>query len=133
MRYVRRNLAGSSESNVSIAGSQLLLGTAQLAVVTVAFTSVPASFPVVPLLAVVALGALGTGVAFLIQFGIVAEVGPTTAQMVTYFVPVIATVAGVVVLGETLSWSTPVGALIILVGAALTQTRRRRVKPATTG
>ncbi|NDL59561.1 DMT family transporter [Phytoactinopolyspora mesophila] len=131
--YVRRHLAGCPESNVSIAGSQLLLGTVQLTVVTVAFTSVPSSFPVVPLLAVVALGALGTGIAFLIQFGIVAEVGPTTAQMVTYFIPVIATAAGVVVLGETLRWSTPVGAVIILAGAALTQTKRRRAKPGVVG
>ena len=65
--------------------------------------------PLVPLLAVIALGALGTGLAVLIQYGLVAEVGPTTAQMVTYFIPVIATAAGVAILGESLTWSTPVG------------------------
>jgi drug/metabolite transporter (DMT)-like permease len=72
---------------------------------------------------VVALGALGTGLAMLLQYGIVAEVGPTTAQMVTYFIPVIATAAGVAVLGESLRWSTPVGAVIVLAGAALTQVK----------
>jgi drug/metabolite transporter (DMT)-like permease len=46
--------------------------------------------------------------------------------MTTYFVPVIATAAGVAVLGESLSWSTPVGALIVLAGAALTQAKPRR-------
>ncbi|MEV8320818.1 DMT family transporter [Streptomyces sp. NPDC059900] len=131
--YVRRTLAGSGHSNLSLTGAQLLVATVELAVVTPLFTSLPTHFPVVPLLAIVALGAVGTGLAFLIQYGLVAEVGPTTAQMVTYFVPVIATAAGVAVLGESLSWSTPVGAVIVLAGAALTQSRprdRRRERPA---
>ncbi|MFD4539278.1 DMT family transporter [Streptomyces bauhiniae] len=123
--YVRRTLAGTADSHLSMTGAQLLLATAQLALVTPLFTSAPASFPAVPLLAIAALGALGTGVAMLIQYGLVAEVGPTTAQMVTYFVPVIATVAGVTILGESLRWTTPVGAAIVIAGAALTQVRRK--------
>ncbi|MEU1267969.1 DMT family transporter [Streptomyces sp. NPDC005799] len=123
--YVRRALAGSSHSNLSLTGAQLLLATAQLAVVTPLFTSLPTRFPALPLLAIAALGALGTGLAVLVQYGLVAEVGPTTAQMVTYFIPVIATAAGVAVLGESLTWSTPVGTVIVLAGAALTRVRRR--------
>lgn len=123
--YVRRTLAGTSSSHLSLTGAQLLLATAQLAFVTPLFTSLPSSFPVLPLLAIVALGALGTGVAMLVQYGLVSEVGPTTAQMVTYFIPVIATAAGVTLLGESLTWSTPVGAAIVLAGAALTQARPR--------
>ncbi|WP_250300826.1 DMT family transporter [Streptomyces sp. A 4/2] len=124
--YVRRTLAGTGSSNLAVTGSQLFVATAQLAVVTPLFTSVPRSFPVAPLLAVAALGALGTGVALLLQYGLVAEVGPTTAQMVTYFIPVIATAAGAALLGESLSWNTPVGALVVVAGAALTQSRPRR-------
>ncbi|MFI6951225.1 DMT family transporter [Streptomyces sp. NPDC050422] len=123
--YVRRTLAGSGSSTLSLTGSQLLLGTVQLALVTPLFTSAPNGFPLWPTLAVVALGALGTGLAVLLQYGLVTEVGPTTAQMVTYFIPVIATAAGVAVLGEQLSWNTPVGALVVLAGAALTQSRPR--------
>jgi drug/metabolite transporter (DMT)-like permease len=124
--YVRRTLAGTGHSHLSMTGAQLLLATAQLALVTPLFTTLPSHFPLVPLLAIVALGALGTGLAMLIQYGIVAEVGPTTAQMVTYFIPVIATAAGVAILGESLTWSTPVGAVIVLAGAALTQAKPRR-------
>ncbi|MET7540969.1 DMT family transporter [Streptomyces sp. NPDC005507] len=123
--YLRRTLAGTGHSNLSLSGAQLLMATVQLAVVTPLFTTLPAHLPVVPLLAIVALGALGTGLAFLIQYGLVAEVGPTTAQMVTYFIPVIATAAGVALLGESLTWSTPIGAVIVLAGAALTQSRAR--------
>ncbi|MFB7918756.1 DMT family transporter [Streptomyces sp. NPDC056061] len=123
--YVRRTLSGSGSSTLALTGSQLLLGTAQIALVTPLFTTFPATFPLLPTLAVVALGALGTGLAVLVQYGLVEEVGPTTAQMVTYFIPVVATAAGVVVLGERLSWNTPVGALVILAGAALTTSRTR--------
>ncbi|MFE8941432.1 DMT family transporter [Streptomyces sp. NPDC007872] len=129
--HVRRTLAGSGASNLSLAGSQVGLATLQLAVVTPLFTSAPESVELLPLLAVIALGALGTGYAMLLQYGIVAEVGPTTASMVTYFIPVIAATAGVTLLGERLGWNTPVGAVVVLAGAALTQTRasRRRTTP----
>ncbi|MFI6466501.1 DMT family transporter [Streptomyces sp. NPDC050538] len=123
--YVRRTLAGTGASHLSLTGAQLLLATLQLAVITPLFTSMPTHFPLLPLLAIAALGALGTGLAVLLQYGLVAEVGPTTAQMVTYFIPVIATAAGVAILGESLTWSTPVGAVIVLAGAGLTQVRGR--------
>ncbi|MFD5812980.1 DMT family transporter [Streptomyces sp. NPDC059618] len=124
--YVRRTLAGTGHSHLSMTGAQLLLATLQLAFVTPLFTTLPSHVAWVPLLAIAALGALGTGLAMLVQYGIVAEVGPTTAQMVTYFIPVIATTAGVAILGESLTWSTPVGAVIVLAGAALTQAKPRR-------
>ncbi|MFI8436826.1 DMT family transporter [Streptomyces sp. NPDC079020] len=121
--YVRRTLAGTGSSTLALTGSQLFLGTLQLALVTPLFTSAPDAFPLLPTLAVVALGALGTGLAVLLQYGLVEEIGPTTAQMVTYFIPVIATAAGVALLGEQLSWNTPAGAVIVLAGAFLTQSR----------
>ncbi|MER7203275.1 DMT family transporter, partial [Streptomyces sp. NPDC000188] len=127
--YLRRTLAGTGHSNLSLSGAQLLMATVQLAVVTPLFTTLPAHLPVVPLLAIVALGALGTGLAFLIQYGLVAEIGPTTAQMVTYFIPVIATAAGVALLGESLTWSTPIGAVIVLAGAADCSARAQRSGP----
>lgn len=127
--YVRRNLADSPHSHLSMSSAQLLIGTAQLALVVPLFTPVPDSVQAGPLLAVAALGALGTGLAFLIQYGLVAEVGPTTGQLVTYFIPVIATVAGVVLLGERLTWNAPVGAVVVLLGAALTQSRPQRRPP----
>ena len=131
--YVHRTLAGTGSSTLALTGSQLFLGTVQLALVTPLFTSFPTHFPLMPTLAVVALGALGTGLAVLLQYGLVQEVGPTTAQMVTYLIPVIATAAGVVLLGERLSWNTPVGALVVLAGAALTQKAVRTPRPVSRG
>ena len=70
--YVRRTLAGSGSSTLALTGSQLFLGTVQIALVTPLFTSAPDGFPLLPTLAVVALGALGTGLAVLLQYGLVA-------------------------------------------------------------
>ncbi|MFJ7266984.1 DMT family transporter [Streptomyces sp. NPDC099050] len=123
--YVRRTLASTPGSPVALTGAQLLVSTLQLAVVSALFTTAPTSFPLWPTLSVIALGALGTGMALQMQYGLVTEIGPTTAQMVTYFIPVIATTAGVLLLNEQLHWNTPVGAAVVLAGAALTQTRRR--------
>ncbi|MFJ5832135.1 DMT family transporter [Streptomyces sp. NPDC093089] len=129
--YVRRTLAGTGASHLSLATSQVGVATLQLAAITPLFTSLPKSVEVLPLLAVIALGALGTGYAMLLQYGVVAEVGPTTASMVTYFIPVIATTAGVALLDEHLTWNTPLGALVVLAGAALTQTRTSSRTPST--
>jgi drug/metabolite transporter (DMT)-like permease len=125
-QYVRRTLSDTGNSHLAMSGGQLLLGAVQLAVIAPVFAPTPGSFPVLPLLSVLALGALGTGLAFLLQYGLVAEVGPTTAMMVTYFIPVIATVAGVTLLGERLTWNAPTGAVIVLLGAALTRSPSRR-------
>ncbi|MDD1063763.1 DMT family transporter [Streptomyces cocklensis] len=127
--YVRRTLTSTGSSHLAVSASQLLLGTVQLLVVTPFFTSMPDSWPAKSVLSVLALGALGTGVAFLIQYGLVAEKGPTIGAMVTYLIPIVATTAGVTLLGETLHWNEPVGAVVILVGAALTQ-RRPKPRPA---
>ncbi|WP_425583145.1 DMT family transporter [Streptomyces luteosporeus] len=121
--YVRRTLSGTGDSHLSMSTTQLFLGAVQLAVVAPLVSPLPTALPVVPLLAVFALGALGTGLAFLLQYGLVAEVGPTTATMTTYLIPVVATGAGVLVLGERLTWNVPLGALIVLAGAWLTQSK----------
>lgn len=124
--YVRRTLSSADGSSLSLSAGQLLVGTVQLAAVTPLFTSMPASFPLASVTSVVALGALGTGFAFLVQYGLVKEAGPTIATMVTYIVPVIATAAGVFLLGEHLSWNEPAGALVVLAGAAIAQSRPGR-------
>ncbi|MBZ4320984.1 DMT family transporter [Streptomyces huiliensis] len=124
--YVRRMLSGTGDSHLSLSTGQLLIGTAQLAVVAPLAAPLPSAFHPVSLLAIAALGALGTGLAMLVQYGLVAEVGPTTAALSTYFIPVVATAAGAALLGEDLTWNTPVGALIVLAGAALTQARGAR-------
>jgi drug/metabolite transporter (DMT)-like permease len=69
--------------------------------------------------AVLALGIACTGIAYLLYFRLVNEVGPTSALTVTFLIPVFGVLWGVLFLGETVGWNTFVGAAVVLVGTAL--------------
>jgi drug/metabolite transporter (DMT)-like permease len=73
----------------------------------------------VPLLAVLALGVLGTGIAMSFQYDVVRAAGPTVGSSVTYLIPVVSVALGVLVLGERLAWPQFVGAAVVLGAAVL--------------
>ena len=70
--------------------------------------------------AVAALGVLCTGVAYLIYFRLIQDMGPISALSVTFLIPVFGILWGVLFLDEQIDWSTIIGALVVLVGTALT-------------
>ncbi|GAA1947645.1 DMT family transporter [Microbacterium deminutum] len=72
---------------------------------------------------VVLLGCLGTGLAYIWNQNTVRAWGPTRASTVTYITPIVGVVLGVLVLGETVSWNEPVGALVVFLGILLAQNR----------
>jgi drug/metabolite transporter (DMT)-like permease len=72
-----------------------------------------------------ALGILGTGVAYIWNVNVLRAWGPTAASTVTYVTPVVGVLLGVIVLGETLSWNEPLGAVLVLVGILFAQRRIR--------
>lgn len=127
--YTRRYLAGRPESGPVLAAGQLLAGTVELAVAAPLLGGPPSSLPARVVLAVAALGILGTGVAYILNYAVVRAAGATTASTVTYVVPVWSTVAGVGLLGERLAWYQPVGAVVILAGAVLGGGTRRSRGP----
>jgi drug/metabolite transporter (DMT)-like permease len=123
--YTRRFLTGTGYSSLSLAAGQLLVGTVALAVVAPVFTSSPTQWRISAVVSVALLGALGTGIAYLLNYGIIAAAGATTATTVGYVMPVVSVVAGIAVLGERVTWNEPIGAAVIVAGAALPQARRR--------
>ncbi|MGQ7353218.1 EamA family transporter, partial [Quadrisphaera oryzae] len=68
-----------------------------------------------------------SGVAYVLNFRIVAAAGASTASSVTYLTPVVAAVVGVSVLGEHVRWNQPVGAVVVLIGIAVSQGLHRAV------
>ena len=76
-----------------------------------------------PVLAMLALGVFGSGFAYIWNFKIMAIAGSAIASSVTYITPIVAVIVGVVFLQESLFWYEPVGALIVLIGAAIGQNR----------
>jgi drug/metabolite transporter (DMT)-like permease len=122
--YQKKFFAGRSESGVSLSAAQLLMATAQLTIIAPLLVGAPPaptdlSLDVVG--SVLALGALGTGIAFVINMRNIRLAGASTASMVTYLIPIVATVIGVVGLDEGISWYQPIGALIVLAGVAVSQ------------
>ena len=98
----------------------------QLAVISGLVTSPPARLPWSAVLSVLALGAAGTGVAYILNYTIVRDAGAIVASTVTYVIPIFSTVAGVALLGERLTAGNVVGAPLIVAGAALAQQRHAR-------
>jgi len=77
------------------------------------------------LVAVVLLGVIGTGVAYVLQFEVVRAVGPTVAATVTYLIPIVAVSLGVVVLGEEVGPWQLTGAAIVIGAGVLVQSKPR--------
>ena len=80
-------------------------------------------FRPVPLISMLCLGIFGSGLAYIWNFQLIREAGSTIASSVTFVTPVVAVIAGIIFLGESLVWYEPVGALIVLFGAAVAQER----------
>lgn len=115
--YVRRNLV-DVRPMVAAAG-QLTMGAIMLTPVALA-TSTSHGVSLTPsrVGAVLLLGAVGTGLAFVLYYRIIADLGPTKATLVTYIVPVVAVVAGIVVLDEPFEWRLVAGGVLTVAGIA---------------
>ena len=120
--YVRKYIAPLKLSTeVSVFGQ---IGTAAVTLLPIYLISGQyfTSTPTLPAIAsVLAIGALGSGVAYLLYYKVLDVVGSAIASSVTYITPVIAVILGVLLLNEELHWYEPVGGVIIIVGAAISQ------------
>jgi drug/metabolite transporter (DMT)-like permease len=79
--------------------------------------------------AMLALGAGGTGIAFLIFYTLNAEIGPGRASIVAYIAPVFSVVYGVTLLDESFTAATAGGLLLILSGSYLAAEGRLPWRP----
>lgn len=81
-----------------------------------------------PLTAVVVLGVVGTGIAYLLFFDVINQAGAVVGSTVTYLIPVVSVLLGVVVLNEQLGLWQVVGFAIVL-GAAWVINRKPKAAP----
>lgn len=120
-RYVNRKHRYDS---VTIASVQLA-NAAAISLVLVPFVAItPVVHQPAPTLCLLALGMLGTGVAYVWNTRVVVTWGSLAASSVTYLTPVVGVFLGIVILGERLSWHEPLGAVIVIVSVMLVQKRR---------
>ncbi len=76
-----------------------------------------------PALAVVLLGVINTGAAFVILAAFVGRVGPTRGSVAVYFIPIVAMVLGVAFRSEVVLPVQWAGTVVVLFGAWLTSRR----------
>lgn len=69
--------------------------------------------------AMLALALLSTGLAYLIYFRLIAEIGATRTLTVEFLVPVFASLWGEIFLGERLAAGVIAGGALILLGCAI--------------
>ena len=77
-------------------------------------------------LAVAWLGLLGSGLAFLVFFRLLARWGATRTSMVAYLLPVFGLILGAVVLQEPVDARLIIGTALVIAGVALVNLRMRR-------
>ena len=119
--YQRRKMRNVSVFDVSLGQ---LVASALFAIPIALPTLAGVHFRVGSMAAVIALGAGGTGVAYLLFYYVMNSLGAVRAAGVTLLGPVTAVFWGVILLGETLSLTIVIGMVVILAGIVLTNVGR---------
>ena len=127
--YMDRYLAQRGMSPVTLSACQLLAAAVMLAIALAASGVSTPHVSAVSVAGVVILGVLGTGVAYVLNYQIITSEGATVASTVTYLLPVVAIVLGVLVLGETVTAMALAGVVLVLAGVALTRRRAEAAVP----
>jgi drug/metabolite transporter (DMT)-like permease len=59
---------------------------------------------------------LSTGIAYVLNYRLIQDEGPTAASMTNYLTPVVAVLLGIAFVDERLTWNLVIGTAMILVG-----------------
>ncbi|KGN32293.1 hypothetical protein N802_18185 [Knoellia sinensis KCTC 19936] len=151
--YNRRFLASADLGGLSQPAATLLMGTILMIPVTLVWGllqprgissiwaydqarlgtsgieagSAGGGWPWLPLLCILALGIIGTGAAYILNFDVIRGAGPIVGSTLTYLIPIVSVLLGVLVLGESLGVWQLVGFVIVLGAAAVINAPARRV------
>jgi drug/metabolite transporter (DMT)-like permease len=125
---MRRFLTGRGTSPIALAASQISVGALILVISAPELADRAVDLQLDVVLSIRALGALGTGLAYLLNYRLIADEGATTASTVTYLLPIIAVTLGGIVLGEPVTWNLLVGVAIVLTRVGLSERQKRRVR-----
>jgi drug/metabolite transporter (DMT)-like permease len=112
-----RRPAGRTSPNAQASMSQFTAGLAMLPLCA----AFPPPGPVGPatLVSAVILGAVCSGVAYVLYFRLVLDVGPSRALSVTFLTPPFGIAWSYIVLGEPVTWKIAIGTLLVIAGTAL--------------
>jgi drug/metabolite transporter (DMT)-like permease len=117
-------------SSILRSAGPLISSTAVMWLAT-SFIERPIKIPQLPItwIALLWLGVLGSGFAFILNYYLIHEIGPTRTTMVTYLFPLGGVILGVVFLGEHLSWQLLAGAALVIASLAVANWQPNKVSP----
>jgi drug/metabolite transporter (DMT)-like permease len=121
--YARRFLTGRGFSALVLSTGQTAAGAVLLVLATPIVARGPVTLTPTVAISVLVLGILGTGVAYVLNYRLIADEGAVAASTVTYLVPVVAVVLGAVILNEPLTWHVLAGGVTVLLGVAVSEGR----------
>lgn len=119
--YTRRFFSQRPGGVAALSATQLGCATFELAAVAAASGLAPSWPGWAAAVALLVLGVLGTGIAYILNLHVIRYAGPTIASMVTYVIPLWSTAIGAFLLAESVSWNTFVGAALAIVGIVVTR------------
>jgi drug/metabolite transporter (DMT)-like permease len=123
--YLRRFVTPTGIGARTTAFMQIAAGAVFVLLLTPWVVATPVELSPAIIGSLVVLGVLGTGIAYLWNINVLLAWGPTAVSTVTYLTPVVGVLLGVLLLGETLSWHEPLGAVLVLLGILFAQRRIR--------
>lgn len=133
--YARRLLAGRGFGPLALSASQLAVAAVLMTIASPWLGRGDVTLTPSILASILTLGAVGTGLAYPLFYGLVEDAGATTASLVTYIIPIVAVTLGVIVLGEPVGWNLFAGAAVVILGVAVAEGRigkggiRGRMRP----
>ena len=111
--YLKRVAPGLPSMGVA-AGSQV--GAALVLLPLVPFFPPQSAATPQALISVALLGLLCSGVAFVLYFRLIADIGATRALTVTFLIPAFGMVWGALLLGESIGWPVVAGCAVVVAG-----------------
>jgi drug/metabolite transporter (DMT)-like permease len=124
--YSTRNVIPLGLKPEALATGQLLMATMTLLPLFIFDGFSSNNYETKSIIAMLCLGIFGSGFAYIWNFLVTAAAGSAIGSTVTYITPVVAVIVGWLYLNEEIAWHEPVGALVVIIGALLSQGRLNR-------
>jgi len=117
--YIGKFLVSAELGVLRMATGQLICATALTLTMTPLFEWEQPSWQLSPVISIIILGTLGTGISYILNYRIITDDGPTAASIVVYMLPIVAIALGVIFLDEALSVQTIIGCALVLLASYL--------------
>lgn len=118
--YIARFLARRGANALALPAGQLMAASGLSLLIVIPFNGLNVTaWRLDAIVSVTTLGVLGTGLAYVLNYRIIADDGPVAASSVIYLLPVVAVALGTLFLSEQPAAHSLLGSLIVLLGIAM--------------